>query len=372
MVKLVEKMAKIIPLFGGQVNGALDSRIVIELAPNEVSGDWHYLVAYPSPVSPIVYVKILSHLGSQRNCRLIEINSDGSSFLITAAALGKSAVAVSYSDLWVRFNQGLTQRPDLPLAVISLQSYSSKPVSLSGYSEHFKPFFSGQTFADLCNFKSFLTSLPEEQRQLVSYVVALILHGNGAGYLSSPTTHMYSPNWQEHAKFVVANKAYPQDRDIVSRVLKRISQLYTIRGGWPTSINCKSLSREQFYKQSIKGGVVFVNLVKNPLSAPSLQWLRCWWFSTSIASHTKFWEGITNTDHAVESIKLGNSSLEDHGDLCILTDLDEKEIATDLVSKIPQLGLKLVHTIDFLPPKTALGKRITGFRGISCLVLRRL
>ncbi|MCX7952853.1 MAG: hypothetical protein N2654_04410, partial [Deltaproteobacteria bacterium] len=202
-------MAKVIPLFGPKTGLSSNERLEIQLTMEDISGEWLSTLAFNPPVRPAMYLRLLKMFPFKGPFPVVEVNSNGSAFLLLAGKFGIPCIALASCELWFKFNQGLIEEPDLPVSVLTLQNYSFKLVSLKDFQEVFKPFYTAQTFADLVNFRSFIGALPSRLGSFLKYATALILHGDGSAYLSAPSPSGYSRSWQEQLTFVSSHKAYP-------------------------------------------------------------------------------------------------------------------------------------------------------------------
>ncbi len=354
-------MAKVIPLFPGSVSS--EEVETIHLKTEDIDGKWSSLLPFNPPIKPVVYERIF---GFFRNVQeLVEINSDGSSFLVAALLFKKRVEAICNTQLWRVFYEGLLQQPDLPTSVLALQGYSPKPVSLDGYSKQFRVFFSPQTFAELVSFREYISKLNKSVGTFFSYVVALILHGDGSSYLSAPTSNSYAVMWEEQDRLLLRLRTAPQYKEITSRILKKVSHLYTYRSEY------FDVGRVYRVGENLrKYPVVIVNLVENPLSATPLQWLRCWWYGLSISYQTKYWMGFLDQIHLENSFKQLDALLLQNGYGCFILDKEnlQRFISSPLLKS---RDFEIIKIINFLAPKTAIGKSMSGVSPLSVVICKR-
>ncbi|MCS6893149.1 MAG: hypothetical protein NZO16_01045 [Deltaproteobacteria bacterium] len=360
-------MAKVIPLFSK--NFVHCSEVTnIDLSLDDLGGFCSNLLPINTPLKPAIYLQVLKFFEAL-DVEPVEVNSDGSGFLLACLMAGKRGTAICNSDLWYLIQSGVAEHPDLPRSVLILQQFNQKAVSLSGYLEQFKPFYSPQTFAQLVSFRAFLASLPKATKEFFMYVVCLILHGDGNGYLSSPTPSNYAPQWQEQAKFIIQSRSFPSDRDLLSRVLRKVSQIYSIRQHFPNLCKLRVQRLHQTFDRSV---LVFVNLVRNNCAAPVAQWLRCWWFGVSISHSAKFWEGFYNSDFSMQISRVALNLVGSQGYICFLVDSQQRDNFLTMFLPSFSSELELVRRIEFSAPRTAIGKQFSSFQGVSAIICRKI
>jgi len=354
-------MGKVISIFNRIPSNAEEE---FEVITEESSSKLRPFLIYTPPVRFCVYSEIIRRFSGEET-GIVEINSDGSAFLLSALNLNRKPVLVVNHEFWRNIALAQSLPPNLPENVLSLQNFSIKLVSLKQFVEQFRAFFSPSTFSQLICFRQYLNTLNPSTRSFLLFVVALILHGESNTYLSAPTPSQYAVDWREQAESLSKLKKPIEDRDLVSRLLAKISQLYTLKD------NFKYTGVDVFYRDTAKtkSKLVIVNLVRNPFAAPPLQWLRCWWFGLTINSSEKFWQGFENTTFAKSSLDLGLSLSSKNGFVVVLVDEQYTEAALAMASTLSELTF--FRKISFRPQKTAIGKSLDYQPRITCLVFQR-
>jgi len=354
-------MGKVISIFNRIPNRGEEE---FEVITEESNSKLRPFMIFTPPVRFCVYSEIIRRFcGEEKG--IVEINSDGSAFLLAALHLNKKPVLVVNHEFWKNIAIAQSFPPNLPENVLSLQNFTVKLVSLREFVEQFRAFFSPSTFSQLICFRQYLNTLNPSTRSFLLFVVALILHGESNTHLSAPTPSQYAVDWREQAESLSKQKKSIEDRDLLSRLLAKISQLYTLKD------NFKYTAVEVFSRDTAKtkSKLVIVNLVRNSFAAPPLQWLRCWWYGLTINSPEKFWQGFENTTFAKASLDLGVSLSSKNGFLVVLVDEQHTEAALAMASTLPELAF--IRKIGFKPQKTAIGKSLDYQPRITCLVFQR-
>ncbi|MGI6679995.1 MAG: hypothetical protein ACOX3T_00640 [Bdellovibrionota bacterium] len=113
-----------------------------------------------------------------------------------------------------------------PKLALSLQMIDVKRlVSLEDYEKYFMPFFNIETYKEILSLKEYIQNNRNHITNFIELLMLSILHGPTSNFCSAPTHEEISVLPEKQIKINIKNKAEPEYRPIIPRLLKKASSV---------------------------------------------------------------------------------------------------------------------------------------------------
>jgi|GEM_PF-5140589 len=119
--------------------------------------------------------------------------------------------------------RSLIDPADLTEVTLFLQTHNLKTLSDidDEYRNYFSPFFEINTYREIKNLRKFLVTKDDRVANYVKMLLASILHGPSASFLSTPTHSQYSVTPSQQLKLNADHNLVSEYRSVTPRIIKR-------------------------------------------------------------------------------------------------------------------------------------------------------
>ena len=139
---------------------------------------------------------------------------------------GRIAAFSDISPLAMKMASIKVEPSDITDVTLLLQQCNvRRPINLSHYTEHFRPFYDIDTFRELVNLKVFLAEQPSSVARFVELVAMSLMHGNSAGFFSVYSSPSISLAPQEQDLLNIKRGQVPDYRAVLPRILRKAATI---------------------------------------------------------------------------------------------------------------------------------------------------
>jgi hypothetical protein len=197
----------------------------LELSPSKEKSGVDALFPLALDGIPEMGIYLAQHF-TREGDSIIDINDCSGTFSQVPLSL-KRYIECPNQHVLLQYASRIRYRPiDLALCTLFLQKVPPQvPIALEQFSP-FSPFYEITTYQELVAVRSRL--LNERRTALTEFLQASmlgILHGPSAGFLSVPTSSLFSPSALQQDKLNISRNHYPAYRSVLPRLLKRIASI---------------------------------------------------------------------------------------------------------------------------------------------------
>ncbi|MDZ4787029.1 MAG: DNA methyltransferase [bacterium] len=187
----------------------------------ELSHSLHFSISLPDSFTPGLARFFIQKYSSRGEVVLDPFCGRGTTAL-EAVLNERIAYASDINPLFARVTRAKLEPADLVEVAIFLQSVNlSRPISLEGFAEYFEPFFDADTYREILNLKSAISSSKTSTSQFVEMIAMSLLHGHTAGYFSAYSMPQISLTPVNQRLLNDKRGNLPEYRSISSRILRK-------------------------------------------------------------------------------------------------------------------------------------------------------
>lgn len=203
---------------------------------------------------------------------------------LEALMMGRLVCMSDRHPLAVKMARAKIEPADLSEITLRLQLVNlRRPISITQFTESFRPFYDLDTFREISNLKIYLQENRDPVSRFVELLALDLLHGHTAGYFSAYTSPVLSLTPQEQLSMNLKRSNTPDYRAIVPRILRKAATV--LRDGVP-SVLSHGASRSKVVQSDARDlGYVPATSVDLVVTTPPLpmveeslnkMWLRSW------------------------------------------------------------------------------------------------
>jgi DNA modification methylase len=266
----------------------------------------HQTITYPTSFSAEFVSYFLSQYSVKGDVVLDPFCSFGT-VPLESNLHGRIAAFSDLSPLAMKLTSTKVDPADITDVTLFLQSCNvRRPINLSAYSDHFKPFFDLDTFRELVNVKVFLSENKNSISRFIELIVMSLLHGNSAGYFSVYTSPIVSLSPSEQDALNIKRSQLPDYRAVLPRILRKAATV--LRDGVSGSTRLIQQKNNSALCDARDLGYLTTSSVNMVITAPPLpyvtdpfeqMWLRSWFAGVANrqyadSSNLEGWRGLMN------------------------------------------------------------------------------
>lgn len=248
----------------------------------------HYIVSYRASFKPELPDFCIRRY-SQKGQVVFDPFSGRGTTALQANLLGRVAWATDINPLAVRLSRAKTNPVGLDEIVLRLNEVDfRRPIDLSGYQEHFAPFYHPDTYRELVNLKHFLKKKKDLVNDFLELLAVSRLHGHSAGFFSVYSFPQISIPPDSQRLINKRRRQAPDYRAIAPRVIKKAAQ--ALRDGFTSEFFEVSAANNIQHSDARAISCLRPNSVDLIVTSPPFldkvdyvadNWLECWFAGVS-------------------------------------------------------------------------------------------
>lgn len=181
----------------------------------------HQMLPLPNATSPELVSYFLSQFSAKGDVILDPFCGSGT-VPLEANLHGRVAAFSDLSPFAMKIASVKVEPADITDVTLLLQQCNvRRPINLSHYTEHFKPFFDIDTFRELVNVKVFLSEQKSSVARFIELIAMSLMHGNSAGFFSVYSSPSISLSPQEQDSLNLKRGQTPDYRAVLPRILRK-------------------------------------------------------------------------------------------------------------------------------------------------------
>jgi len=190
----------------------------------------HYIISYRGSFKPELPDFCIRRYSDKGAIVMDPFTGRGTTAL-QANLLGRIAWASDVNPLAVKLTRAKVNPVGLDEVVLKLNEVDfRRPVDLTGYQEHFSPFYHPDTYRELLNLKAFLRSKDDYVNRFIELIALSRLHGHSPGFFSAYTFPQISIPPERQKLINKKRKQVPEHRAVAPRIIKKAAQ--SLRDGF--------------------------------------------------------------------------------------------------------------------------------------------
>ena len=184
----------------------------------------HYSVSYRGSFKPELPDFFIKRFTKKGDIVLDPFCGRGTTAL-QANLLGRVSWASDVNPMAVRLAQAKTEPVGLDEIVLRLNEVDfRRPVDLSGYQEHFAPFYHPDTYRELMNLRSFIRKNRDRVNNFIELITVSRLHGHSPGFFSVYSFPQISIPPANQRLINIKRGQVPEYRAVAPRIIKKAAQ----------------------------------------------------------------------------------------------------------------------------------------------------
>lgn len=189
----------------------------------------HSLLPLSSNANPEFLKWFLDNYTDPEN-RILDPFSLGGTLGVEASLSKRFATQIEQHPLAQKISLAKTRALDIAHIALNSQLLPLKrPIRLDYFSEEFRPFYDLDTFREIMNAR---VSLKNSNDSFLEVLIASILHGNSASFLSASSSPHFSLSPEEQSFANKERNQFPDYRPLAPRILKKAAMV--LRDGLPS------------------------------------------------------------------------------------------------------------------------------------------
>ncbi|MEZ4754599.1 MAG: DNA methyltransferase [Bdellovibrionota bacterium] len=248
----------------------------------------HSLCSLPGDLSPEIAEYCINRFSGPDSLILDPFCGSGT-VPLQASLLGRKSIASDINPLAIDYTKAKLAPADIAEVALALHLKSfTRPVALDNYEEYFSPFYDVNTYRELSNLQTYLSSSNDRVSNFISAATGSLLHGHGASCFSSYSFSTVSLSPAEQRELNARRGQYPDYRAVQSRILKKTAGV--MRDGFPSRLRNQGAFRSVFQADARDLSSISNNSIDLVLSDPLMPgsknyldniWLKLWFSQVS-------------------------------------------------------------------------------------------
>ncbi|MCC6954328.1 MAG: site-specific DNA-methyltransferase, partial [Deltaproteobacteria bacterium] len=190
----------------------------------------HYIISYRASFKPELPEFCIRRYSNEGDIVLDPFSGRGTTAL-QANLMGRVAYASDVNPLAVRVTTAKTNPVGLDEVVLRLNTIDfRRPAEMSGYQEHFAPFYHPDTFRELLNLRTHVKKNRDRVNNFVELLALSRLHGHSQGFFSVYSFPQISIPAESQRMINLKRRQVPEYRAVAPRIIRKAAQ--SLRDGF--------------------------------------------------------------------------------------------------------------------------------------------